>query len=174
MLGSGEKVAMIVAMLVMLVGTGAGIEGRDPVLHRVGGGQNTWEPGLNFTDWSSHEQFYVGDWLFFGFDKTQYNVLEVNETSYDKCIETNFITNITKGGRDVFNLTEAKPYYFICGRGYCFNGMKVAVNVTEAPTPPPTPSKDLSKKGSSSRLVGGVSRRTILLSLLAATFLFCS
>lgn len=63
MLGSGEKVAMIVAMLVMLVGTGAGVEGRDPVLHRAGGGQNTWEPGVNFTDWSSHEQFYVGDWL---------------------------------------------------------------------------------------------------------------
>ncbi|KAL3739176.1 hypothetical protein ACJRO7_020557 [Eucalyptus globulus] len=173
MLGFGGKVVMIVAVLVMLGVRGSGAEGRKPVLHRVGGGQNTWTPSVNFTNWSSHEQFYVGDWLYFGFDKTQYNVLEVNETSYDKCIDTDFITNVTKGGRDVFNLIDAKPYYFICGRGYCFNGMKVAVNVTVAPPLPP-PSPTLPKKGGSPSSVGGVSQKMILLSLLAATFLLCS
>lgn len=46
-----------------------GVEGRDPVLHRVGGGKYTWAPNVNFTDWSIHEHFYVGDWLckFFSF-----------------------------------------------------------------------------------------------------------
>ncbi|KAI3436906.1 Phytocyanin domain-containing protein [Psidium guajava] len=171
MLGSGEKLAMVVAVLVVLVVMGSGVEGREPTLHRVGGGKNTWAPNVNFTDWSSHEHFHVGDWLYFGFDKTQYNVLEVNKTSYDKCIDTGFITNVTRGGRDVFNLTEAKPYYFISGRGYCFNGMKLAVNVTVT-LPPPSP--DPPKKGGSPCSVGDASRRTILLSLLAAAFLFCS
>ncbi|KAF7846935.1 hypothetical protein BT93_L3559 [Corymbia citriodora subsp. variegata] len=170
MVGSGEKVVLIMAVLVMLAVRGSGAKGREPVRHRVGGGLNTWAPNVNFTDWSSRQKIYVGDWLYFGFDKNQYNVLEVNKTSYDKCIDTDFITNITKGGRDVFQLTEARPYYFICGRGYCFNGMKVAINVTVAPPPPPSPGPP--KKGGSSSSVGGLSRMTIVLSLLA--FLFFS
>ncbi|KAJ7964885.1 lamin-like protein [Quillaja saponaria] len=56
--------------------------------------------------------------------------------------ETGFIKNVTKGGRDVFQLMEAKPYYFICGYGRCFNGMKVAINVEEfRPTPAPAAHK---------------------------------
>lgn len=46
------------------------------------------------------------------------------------------MVNITRGGRDVFNLTEARPYYFLSGRVYCFKGMKVAVH---AQYPPPDP-----------------------------------
>lgn len=60
-----------------------------------------------------------------------YNVLEVNKTSYEKCIERESIMSITKGGRDVFNLTEPKTCYFLDGRGYCFKGMKVAVPVAD-------------------------------------------
>lgn len=80
----------------------------------------------------------------FRFDKHYYNVLEVNETSYQLCNDQNFITNITRGGRDVFNLTQARPYYFLSGGGYCFQGMKLAVNVevyVPAPLAPP-PSKN--------------------------------
>ncbi|XP_061339606.1 early nodulin-like protein 20 [Gastrolobium bilobum] len=114
-------------------------EGRDPVLHRVGGGRYSWAPQFNLTEWASHEQFYKGDWLYFGFDKHIYNVLEVNKTSYDKCIDTCFINNITRGGRDVYQLLEARPYYFLSGRGFCFHGMRVAINVEEpAPAPPLT------------------------------------
>ncbi|TYJ33499.1 hypothetical protein E1A91_A05G107500v1 [Gossypium mustelinum] len=93
-------------------------ESRESVLHRVGGGRYSWKPN-----------FFVGDWLYFGFNKQSYSVLQVNETSYPNCIEENFINNITKGGRDVFNLTMPKPYYFISGRGYCFKRMKVAIFV---------------------------------------------
>ena len=165
-------------------------ECRDPVLHRVGGGRYTWAPNINFKEWSSHEQFFVGDWLCkyhlvplslfipiktiyiyiylnnlfsqynylfifmifaiqdFGFDKRLYNVLEVNKTSYDNCIDKDFIKNITRGGRDVFNLTEAKPYYFLSGRGYCFKGMKVAMLVLEYHSPPavPNPASDICSK----------------------------
>lgn len=38
-------------------------ECRQPVLHRIGGGKNAWAPHVNFTQWSSKERFYVGDWL---------------------------------------------------------------------------------------------------------------
>ncbi|CAO2830352.1 unnamed protein product [Amaranthus hypochondriacus] len=109
-------------------------EGRVPVLHEVGGDRYGWRVNINFTNWASHQHFYVGDWLYFGFDKTKASVLEVNQTGYRNCIETNFITNITKGGRDVFNLTAARPYYFISGRGYCKRGIKLSITVQ---IPPP-------------------------------------
>lgn len=79
----------------------------------------------------------------FGFNKVLYTVFEVNETSYEKCIVQDFIKNITKGGRDVFELTEAKKYYFIC-KDYCFGGMKVAINVQDIPAPAPAPDKNAS------------------------------
>ncbi|XWS28941.1 hypothetical protein CRYUN_Cryun25bG0114900 [Craigia yunnanensis] len=129
---------IILACQVLLLLTVLNTESRQPVLHRVGGGRFTWKPNVNFTDWAIHEQFYVGDWLYFGFNKKLYTVLQVNKTSYDSCIGENFIKNIKKGGRDAFNLTEAKPYYFISGRGYCFKGMKVAIIVQDFPTFPLT------------------------------------
>ncbi|MBA0622831.1 hypothetical protein Godav_008334 [Gossypium davidsonii] len=65
---------------------------RKPVLHRVGGGRYSWKPNVNFTDWAIDEQFFVGGWLYFGFNKQLYSVMQVNETSYTNCIEENFIT----------------------------------------------------------------------------------
>ncbi|KAL1168832.1 hypothetical protein V6Z11_A05G108100 [Gossypium hirsutum] len=104
-------------------------ESRESVLHRVGGGRYSWKPNVNFTGWAIHE--YVD----FGFNKQSYSVLQVNETSYPNCIEENFINNITKGGRDVFNLTMPKLYYFISGRGYRFKRMKVAICPKLQPLP---------------------------------------
>ena len=65
----------------------------------------------------------------------------MNKTSYENCIDTDFIKNVTRGGRDVIQLTESKTYYFISGGGYCYNGMKVAVFVEDvlAPAPAPAP-----------------------------------
>lgn len=74
----------------------------------------------------------------FGFDRTHHNILQVNKSSYEQCVDTDYIFNITRGGRDVFQLLEPKPYYFICGRGYCLKGMKLAINVLPQP-PPSTP-----------------------------------
>lgn len=76
--------------------------------------------------------------VVFMFDKRYYNVLEVNKTSYERCIERDFIKNATRGGRDVVELTEARTYYYLSGGGYCFHGMRVAVQVEEhqlAPSP---------------------------------------
>ncbi|KAJ1381555.1 Phytocyanin domain [Sesbania bispinosa] len=83
----------------------------------------------------------------FGYDRHIYSVLEVNKTSYENCIDTGFIKNITRGGgRDVFQLTKAKTYYFLSGGGFCWQGMKVAIHVTEAEVAAPVP---LIKSGSS-------------------------
>ncbi|XP_062103302.1 early nodulin-like protein 20 [Humulus lupulus] len=102
-----------------------------PVLHKVGGSQG-WNQNVNYTEWSSSTgPFLLGDWLYFGFDKRYYNVLEVNKTSYESCNDRVFIKNVTRGGRDVFELTEAKPYYFISGGGYCFHGMRVTISVSK-------------------------------------------
>lgn len=76
----------------------------------------------------------------FGYDRHLFNVLEVNKTSYENCIDQGFIKNVTGGaGRDVFQLTEAKTYYFLSGGGFCSQGMKVAVPVTEYVAPAPAP-----------------------------------
>ena len=87
---------------------------------------------------SNSDLFWFSNFLIlylpdFGFDKQLYNVLEVNKTSYESCIDKDYIYNVTRGGRDVFHLTEAKTYYFLSGRGYCYKGMKVAVFVEQSP-----------------------------------------
>jgi len=75
-------------------------------------------------------------WADFGFNRTRHNILQVNKSSYEQCVDNDYIFNITRGGRDVFQLLEPKPYYFICGRGYCLKGMKLAI--TALPQPPPS------------------------------------
>ncbi|XP_045811347.1 lamin-like protein [Trifolium pratense] len=120
-----------------------------PVLHKVGGPKG-WNQNVNYTTWSSQEHIYVGDWLIFKFDKRYYNVLEVNKTSYENCIDITFIKNVTRGGRDVVQLTEAKTYYFLSAGGYCFHGMKVAVNVQDqSPAPSPSLSDTAQSSGGS-------------------------
>ncbi|XP_020229497.2 lamin-like protein [Cajanus cajan] len=112
-------------------------------LHYVGGDKTSWGPKVNLTEWSSHEHFHLDDWLYFGYDRHMFNVLEVNKTSYENCIDTGFIKNISRGaGRDVFQLKEMKTYYFLTGGGYCWQGMKVAVDVTDGvdgPASSPSP-----------------------------------
>lgn len=137
----------ITAVTVMMIMECAAAE----QLYKVG--SRGWIPNYNYTDWlnQSHEHFYVGDWLLFVFDKHSYNVLEVNETSYENCNDQGFIKNITRGGRDVVQLTEARRYYFLSSGGYCWNGMKVAINVEDfAPTPAPASSTE---NGSPSNIV---------------------
>ncbi|KAK4275830.1 hypothetical protein QN277_018849 [Acacia crassicarpa] len=141
-------------------------------VHYVGGGKDNWAPNVNFSEWSIHEHFYVGDWLYFGYDKNTYNVLEVNKTSYEKCIETDFISNITRGGRDVFELTEPRLYYFLSGRGFCWQGMKVAIKVVNASRPSPSPPSP--KSAASGLGCNNNGRIQVLLLLSALVFSFFS
>ncbi|XP_041008276.1 lamin-like protein [Juglans microcarpa x Juglans regia] len=126
-------------------------------LIRVGGVQG-WNQNVNYTVWSRHQHIYVGDWLYFIFDKHYYNVLEVNKTSYENCNDQGFITNITRGGRDVFQVTEARPYYFLSSGGYCYHGMRVAVNVEDqAPVPSPAPASAQNENASPQMILISIS-----------------
>ncbi|KAH7532687.1 hypothetical protein FEM48_Zijuj04G0048500 [Ziziphus jujuba var. spinosa] len=127
--GRGGWTVVIVMMMMMMMTCTVGS------LVKVGGA-NGWNQNVNYTQWSAHQHVYVGDWLYFVFDKRYYNVLEVNKTSYEKCNDKGFITNITRGGRDVYEVKEARPYYFLSSGGYCYHGMRVCVMVQQLPPPP--------------------------------------
>ncbi|CAH9109464.1 unnamed protein product [Cuscuta epithymum] len=134
-----------------------------PQLYKVGG-SHMWKENatFNYTTWASGKHFHKGDWLIFYFDKTMFNVLEVNKTCYDSCDSDHFIQNITHGGRDVVQLNQTKTYYFISHSWQCANGMKVAIHV-EKPPPPLTPSP---KKSSSPPTLLSTFRGHILLPAL--------
>lgn len=73
--------------------------------------------------------------IAFRYQKTQYNVFEVNKTGYDNCTIEGAVGNWSSG-KDFIPLNKAKRYYFICGTGGCFSGMKVSVMVHPLPSPP--------------------------------------
>ncbi|KAL3528985.1 hypothetical protein ACH5RR_008307 [Cinchona calisaya] len=102
--------------------------------HIVGANQG-WNPGINYTLWSNNQTFYVGDLISFRYQKTQYNVFEVNKTGYENCTIDSAVGNWSSG-KDFIPLNKAKRYYFICGTGGCPNGMKVSVIVHPLPSPP--------------------------------------
>ena len=62
-------------------------------------------------------------------------MFEVNQTGYDNCTTEGAVGNWSSG-KDFVSLEKAKRYYFICGNGQCFNGMKVSVLVHALPPPP--------------------------------------
>ena len=87
------------------------------------------------------------------YDRNQLNVLEVNEMDYESCDSNHPLVNWTTGkGRDVVPLNVTRRYYFISGKGFCYGGAKLAVNVENAP-PPPVASPE--KSGSPASFYGG-------------------
>ncbi|ESW23271.1 hypothetical protein PHAVU_004G032800 [Phaseolus vulgaris] len=101
------------------------------------GDNRFWNPNINYTEWAKGKHFYLGDWLYFVYDRNQANVLEVNKTEYETCNSDHPLQNWTRGaGRDVVPLNVTKTYYIISGKGFCFSGMKVAVHVEKLPPPP--------------------------------------
>ncbi|XP_071902888.1 early nodulin-like protein 17 [Coffea arabica] len=85
--------------------------------HIVGANKG-WNSGINYTLWSNNQTFYVGDLI-----------------CYDNCTIEGAVGNWSSG-KDFIPLNKAKRYYFICGTGGCFNGMKVSVIVHPLPSPP--------------------------------------
>ncbi|KAF1890069.1 hypothetical protein Lal_00025401 [Lupinus albus] len=139
-----RKMVLLVLIMVIMMGNIANSK-----LHNVGGSRISWNPNVNFIQWSIHQHFHVADWLYFGYGEKYYSVLEVNKTSYKKCVDTGFIKNVTGGaGRDVFELKEAKTYYFMSGGGFCWQGLKVVIKVIQHVAPPPQHVSSESKSAS--------------------------
>ncbi|XP_047314664.1 lamin-like protein [Impatiens glandulifera] len=102
--------------------------------HIVGANRG-WNPGMNYTLWSNNHTFYVNDFISFRYQKMMYNVFEVNQTGYDNCTTEGAVGNWSSG-KDFILLDKPIRYYFICGTGGCFSGMKVSVVVHPLPSPP--------------------------------------
>ncbi|KAL8137068.1 hypothetical protein V2J09_003069 [Rumex salicifolius] len=101
--------------------------------HIVGANRG-WNPGINYTLWANNHTFYVGDYICM-YQKSTYNVFEVNKTGYDNCTLDGALGNWSSG-KDFILFNKSQRYYFICGTGGCFNGMKVSVFVHSLPSPP--------------------------------------
>ncbi|ESQ49911.1 hypothetical protein EUTSA_v10021623mg [Eutrema salsugineum] len=101
------------------------------------GDNKFWNPNINYTIWAQDKHFYLDDWLYFVYERNQYNVIEVNETNYRSCNADNPIANWTRGaGRDLVHLNETRHYYLISGNGGgCYGGMKLAVLAKKPPPP---------------------------------------
>ncbi|EOA31576.1 hypothetical protein CARUB_v10014771mg [Capsella rubella] len=115
------------------------------------GDNKFWNPNvINYTIWAQDKHFYLDDWLYFVYERNQFNVIEVNETNYINCNSNNPIANWTRGaGRDLVYLNETRYYYLISGNGGgCYGGMKLAVLVE---TPPPTPPASAIKNSAGKR-----------------------
>ncbi|KAK8953654.1 Early nodulin-like protein 1 [Platanthera guangdongensis] len=107
------------------------------------GDEQGWNPGVNYTVWvDKHRPFHVGDWLVFYYQSGMADIVQVDETAYDKCDASHPISNYSKGRSFAFELNQTKPYYFICSYGYCYQGMKVSVLAHPLPPPSPPPSGD--------------------------------
>lgn len=57
---SRGRVIVIMVIVVGFLATTAIVEGDQ--LHKVGGSK-MWNQNVNYTEWSAHRRFYVGDWL---------------------------------------------------------------------------------------------------------------
>ncbi|KAJ4707363.1 Lamin-like protein [Melia azedarach] len=120
----------------------------------VGGGK-FWNNNVNYTVWAQGKHFYLGDWLYFVYDRNQMDVLEVNKTDYEKCNSDHPLRNWTRGaGRDVVPLNETRHYYIISGKGFCYGGLKLAIRV-ENPPPPPSASPIKDKSSAPRTIYGG-------------------
>ncbi|CAN6450375.1 unnamed protein product [Victoria cruziana] len=114
------------------------------------GANHGWNNGVNFTEWAASQTFYVGDWISFRYPKTgQYNVFMVNQSGYDNCTTEGALGNWSSG-KDFVELKQAKRYYFICGNGMCFNGMKVSIVVQKLSAASPPKANANSKSGARS------------------------
>ncbi|PRQ53477.1 putative cupredoxin [Rosa chinensis] len=159
------RIRMVTVTVMVVVVVGFLTTSAAAKLHKVGDEQG-WNPNVNYTQWSADKEFYVGEWLIFNFDKRYYTALEVNETSFDSCNDKVFITNITRGGRDVFELKEARPYYFLSSGGYCYHGMKLALVVQEQPPLAPAQAPALNASPNSLTSCAKIS----ILSLIVVSF----
>ncbi|CAL4954413.1 unnamed protein product [Urochloa decumbens] len=129
------------------------------------GDRSRWADNVNYTDWADRHEFHVGDWLQFDYKKDMYDVVQVNETAYEKCDASSPIMSYSRGHNFVFQLNHTGQFYFICSRGQCWNGMKVSVLVQPALPPPAMPP---SSHASRARAAAGVWRWPSLTALVGA------
>ncbi|RWW79947.1 hypothetical protein BHE74_00011740 [Ensete ventricosum] len=94
------------------------------------GGHLGWNPNISYTLWANNQTFYVNDLI------CKPSVAPLPPVSIPTLTfwwpqpsgTRRTCTTCSSSGKD-FILDQAKTYYFICGNGFCFSGMKVSVTV---------------------------------------------
>lgn len=92
----------------------------------------------------------------FNYKKDMFDVVQVSETAYAACDASNPIVSYNRGSRFPFELNHTGRFYFICSRGYCWNGMKVSVLVEPRSPPPSVAPSTNASHASSARAASGV------------------
>lgn len=154
-----KRLGLIVALLVLI-----GLS--EATLYKVGDNQG-WKWGVNYTEWSASETFYVGDTIgmdetylllfflnisdcryiicavVFNYGRGSENVLQVTHKAFRDCNSDNPIRAFHTG-KDVFVLENRSHLFFICGLpGHCESGQKVDIRVFDYPeSPAPAPESE--------------------------------
>uniref|UniRef100_A0A0D3AJM0 Phytocyanin domain-containing protein n=1 Tax=Brassica oleracea var. oleracea TaxID=109376 RepID=A0A0D3AJM0_BRAOL len=89
----------------------------------------------------------------FGFDLTRHNILQVNKSSYEQCINIDFISNVTRGGRDRL----LSP------------GMTLTVNVLPKPAPS-TPTAIITPASTTTTLIPSNAFAAVTMAILTFAF----
>ncbi|KAJ3670207.1 hypothetical protein LUZ60_010531 [Juncus effusus] len=91
----------------------------------------TIQGNVNYTAWSSHKKFRVGDVIHFEYNKDYHDVMEVKKAHYKACDGSSPL-KVFKTGNDTIKITRAGHHFFICGvPGHCSIGQKVDIRVTK-------------------------------------------
>ncbi|KAL1562090.1 blue copper protein-like [Salvia divinorum] len=140
-----------------------------PMTHFVGDTDH-WDTGVNYVKWAKDQIFYVGDTLVFKYNSITHSVDEVRANDYTSCNTQNVISSDQTSPTD-FLLPTAGTRYFICPKSnHCSQGMKLTINVVEAPAPP-SAGGNTTKKGSAATRVGGGKSFMVGLSIVVGAML---
>ncbi|KAK1316286.1 hypothetical protein QJS10_CPA05g01812 [Acorus calamus] len=151
--GAPAAATAVVVVVVAVLTCAMGVAVADPQQHNL-----NWRPDANYTVWAAKQRFYKDDWLdadivspsvlpVFRWTEGQYDVMVVNEAAYNTCSAENPLDGWSRGDRWAVQLNQTKRWYFICSKGYCFNGMKLSILVEKPPPPPKAQPQNL-KSGS--------------------------
>ncbi|KAL1215118.1 Mavicyanin [Cardamine amara subsp. amara] len=100
-----------------------------------------------YNKWSEEKQFYVGDNLFFEYNKDHNDVIEINgDLEFKSCDSTSRVA-VYNTGHDLVKLTKPGVHYFVSLKtGLCEVGLKLRVMVqplTKTVTFPNVPKKKI-------------------------------
>ncbi|XP_031263766.1 mavicyanin-like [Pistacia vera] len=97
------------------------------------------EPGwtrkvpVDYYEWASDKNFYIGDTLFFQYNTPTHDVMKVTAKNLKQCNTRNPIA-VYRTGADKIELRRAGHYFFICSTpGHCQAGQKLSVVVDYKP-----------------------------------------
>ncbi|KAH7513185.1 hypothetical protein FEM48_Zijuj12G0169600 [Ziziphus jujuba var. spinosa] len=107
----------------------------------VVGDASGWTIEYDYHAWAENKVFLVGDKLVFRYAPLDHNVLKVNSTAFERCIEPPNNEKFSTGNDEIALGSPGNKWY-ICGvSGHCAAGQKLAITVQDKN--PPTPSSSV-------------------------------